>query len=683
MIGPEGTAYSRTLGTSEQDDREILEMLSRQEWGSDSPVCINGDFLGTYIEESKLFQPTVREDQVRVMVAQWFDAEFNYLGTEKLMFSIRFTDTLPATVDTSKIPAEQIIASEEGDPVITTSLGSIRFEYPMGSGTAQLETFVICPAYFDDDPDNDPGYYGDDTYTSGWSCTSAELGDEWEADLQWLTTSIPNADGSGPLGHYLVARVGSAPVDLWREHASTRSYNVVWYQDQETDEGMTRVPVQRGTLIQTHVVGEPDEWPIYIDELSPVALNATDITAVNAVEGLTAQFANGILRIGVEDDKLPSGEDLSRAHYTVKVTPPVDSSGEPAVYYKWNRSGGSNIFDFVEESWIEQEEYMFYAEYKSVADEPFELYIEPCSRYTSKINDELTLSIYLSNEITPEFAGDVNLLYWYSEDGDDEDEEPDLICKQYLVERYDPIMHIQESQPFEDESEITSPVELPAIVVFEKGGRHKYTLRITSYPQDEGDMIYYDLTLVDKKGNEIALSDIDKHNNKRCKIYIPYPDGHSYGTNVKYNIHHLNSKHHAKEYFSEDSEEFKVYRTEYGLCIEVNDLSPFVLSWGNAWSGGTESINVLRLPENLVSIREEAFMDGDFEEVIIPDTCILIGKNAFANVENLVVHMPDSDELVVGESAFDYETATFIVPNGSLAHRMAVENWWNYEIKYY
>jgi len=380
------------------------------------------------------------------------------------------------------------------------------------------------------------------------------------------------------------------------------------------------------------------------------------ITAVNAVDGLSATYADGILLMGVEDDKLPSAADLSRTSFRVEITPP-----EGAVYYRENRSGGNNIFDY--DPWVEEDQknIICYRPLRTIENDPMVLDIHPCNKYTSKLTDDLTLSIYLSREATPEYGGDINLIYWY-------DENENIIGMQWIAERYESIMRAVESASYNDDSEITAPLELPAIVVFEKGGRYnKYSLRITSYPQEGTDYVYYDLTLVDKKGKEVELADLDTHEDKRCKIYIPYPDGYDQNSNVKYNIHHLNSKHHAKEYYSEDNADFMVYRTEYGLCIEVNSLSPFVLSWEDALSP-----EEMILPDDLEIIEEQAFMNDTFTVVYIPDGCFYIGAEAFAGIENLTAYMPDNMMLELADTAFEWDSVTLVVSQNSADHILSL-----------
>lgn len=64
-------------------------------------------------------------------------------------------------------------------------------------------------------------------------------------------------------------------------------------------------------------------------------------------------------------------------------------------------------------------------------------------------------------------------------------------------------------------------------------------------------------------------------------------------------------------------------------------------------------MKVLRLPNQLLTIDEEAFAQLNVDAVIIPDGCRNIGKRAFADCEKLLyVRIPDSVE-EIAEDAFD------------------------------
>lgn len=646
MFGPENAVYRRSTGTSLTDDYELLTMLN--EYMRDEGWVGNSDRnsweLGSYVTGVNMFQPTVNSRGMCVMVAQWFDENKELISTEKFMFKIQFTNTDPTRVDFNYIPAEQIRmytdVYEDYDNVTTTvSNGYARYNVPAADEGIDLTTWLICPVYLDDDDTND------DVNMDDWSCVQRDGTDTWDHDLEWLEYGDYC---------YLAAQVYDNWLDCSQEKAYTGSMNLTWYQNIDGEQ----VEMQHGVMQHMVQIGDPLPWPDYVDEWTAVGSDqVTDIVTVNAVDGLSATYADGVLLMGVEDDKLPSAADLSKTSFSVKINPPDDR----AVYYRENRSSGNNIFDY--DSWTVEDQMglMPYKPLRTIESDPMVLNIHPCNKYTSQITDDLTLSIYLSRDATPEYGGAVNLIYWY-------DADMNLLDMQWIVERYEPIMRAVESASYNEESEITSVLELPVIVVFEKGGRYnKYSLRIVSYPQEGSDYVYYDLTLIDKNGNEVELADIDKLDNKRCKIYIPYPDGYDMDSNVKYNIHHLNSKHHAKEYFSEDNQDFMVYRTEYGLCIEVNSLSPFVLSW----EGAPAAIEMV-LPANLARINDQAFLNGVFEVIRIPDGCSYIGNEAFKGVTNLTVYMPENTSLELSDTAFEWDSVTLVLPESSAEYIQSI-----------
>lgn len=649
LDGPEGAVYNRSFGTSVTDSIELLEMFNQEPQGWAGSSVSNGEHIGSYVKGVGMFQPTVYEDQLSVIAAQWFDENVELICTEKFLFTVRFSNMDATQVQLNYVPAAQMVAcpnlSSEEMASVQTSLANGVMRYDVaGSESGEeivIQSWLLCPAYTDDDADND------DVNMDDWRFEFRQDGSAWDEQLEWL-----EFDGE----QYLGVRIYDSGLNRGEEIAEVRAYNLAWYYQGEE--------YQYGTMQHIVQVGEPKPWPEYVEYWEPVSEEQiAGIKTVNAVDGLSAVYEDGILHIGTEDDKIPSGKDLSQTSFTVAVAPP-----EGAVYYKENRSGGNNIFGFDEWTLQDQEDIMQYVDERSVEENPYELYIQPCRRFVTKIADDLTLCIYLSGEITPVYGGDVNLIYWY-------DADHELISKQWIVERYDTISRVEENAAYENESQITERLDMPAIVVFESGSSYKYTLRITSYPQEGSDYVYYDLMLVDKNGSEVALSEIDAEDNRQCKIYIPYPDGFGKNSHVLYTIHHLNSKHQADEYFSEDSEEFKVYRTDYGLCIEVNSLSPFVLAWEDA---GPLPDPELVLPDALTAIGEQAFMGGTFKVVRISDSCTSIGAEAFADVANLKVYMPDNEAMEIAEDAFEKDSVTMYVAEGSAAHAFAEENGYLY-----
>ena len=59
------------------------------------------------------------------------------------------------------------------------------------------------------------------------------------------------------------------------------------------------------------------------------------------------------------------------------------------------------------------------------------------------------------------------------------------------------------------------------------------------------------------------------------------------------------------------------------------------------------TLNGLVLPDDLVSVQDEAFVNGSFDYVIVPGSCTAIGKKAFVNCEQLIyVKMPAAASIV-------------------------------------
>ena len=66
-----------------------------------------------------------------------------------------------------------------------------------------------------------------------------------------------------------------------------------------------------------------------------------------------------------------------------------------------------------------------------------------------------------------------------------------------------------------------------------------------------------------------------------------------------------------------------------------------------------KDMNMMKLPNALTEIEEEAFYGTTALAVIIPDECTTIGKRAFANCPNLIyVYIPASVKNIA-DDAFD------------------------------
>ena len=615
--GPTGATMHCGFGTSRNDDEWILEAL-RHEHLHEGTEYMNGNSIAGYISSFDMIQPMEEENQL--MVVQWKDDSGNIICTEKLIYSIEYTNTDPKPVTIRRMPAELIIGDNQAkndgvwaDKVdMRVSDGELRYTVELAAGeSVQIDTLIRCPKPLSE-VDED----------SGWTfwCGDAY---EMHPDDALRTVTVDGVE-------YLAADIGSERFSSGSDYCDVQALILEW-----RDADGNVVEDASGSLNIVKYVGEPKVFAAYVEEWEPVARSQISaIDAINAVDGLSLSYTDGILHMGVEEGKVPSGAKLADVQFSVTVTPPAG-----AVAYKENHSGGNNIYGEDDFLYRDQGEIMERdAELRPLnANNQVVLELWPFREFYS---DKLNLTVYLNGDLTSEFAGGMTLIFWYDASGE-------IISKQWIVERTDALERVEYGKVLESEDEIETElvgdtITRPAIIVHENGAKGSYKLHITTYPQDGENCVYYELKLVDNKGRYAELPG-------KCTLFIPYPNGakHDIDFDGQYKLYHYDGEHNLKEGFIDGRD---IVRTKQGLWIEVNSLSPFVLSWEEKDSAAQST---LVLPGALTAIGEEAFINGSFDTVIIPESCSYIGKKAFAGVENLEVYLPKHDQLVIEADAFE------------------------------
>ena len=87
-----------------------------------------------------------------------------------------------------------------------------------------------------------------------------------------------------------------------------------------------------------------------------------------------------------------------------------------------------------------------------------------------------------------------------------------------------------------------------------------------------------------------------------------------------------------------------------------------------------ENGSTIQIPAGIKSIADQAFMGTASRRVIIPDGCLTIGMEAFANAKNLTeIHIPDS-VVTIDPTAFDGCGPVFIITESEKVLEMAEEN---------
>lgn len=98
-------------------------------------------------------------------------------------------------------------------------------------------------------------------------------------------------------------------------------------------------------------------------------------------------------------------------------------------------------------------------------------------------------------------------------------------------------------------------------------------------------------------------------------------------------------------------------------------------------AGTAAAENVLRFPEELTVIAEEAFMNAaSVRRVVLPDGAKEIHNRAFAGSSVRAMNLPESLEYIAENAFDDCEKLTFTVPRDSYAHRYASDHDLRYTI---
>ena len=107
------------------------------------------------------------------------------------------------------------------------------------------------------------------------------------------------------------------------------------------------------------------------------------------------------------------------------------------------------------------------------------------------------------------------------------------------------------------------------------------------------------------------------------------------------------------------------------MCI----FALFILSFALMAIPGAAEPNTLILPQDLNSIKEEAFYgDSSIGKVVLPESVIEIGARAFANSSISEINLPDSLTSIDGTAFVGTENVVFRANTGSYAYKWIVEN---------
>ena len=179
-------------------------------------------------------------------------------------------------------------------------------------------------------------------------------------------------------------------------------------------------------------------------------------------------------------------------------------------------------------------------------------------------DDRLTIYVPDASANVPYFA-DLCVIQWLDEDG------PALNPTYFWRTTENFVIKQFESKAIQKKDLGNAPVTEPTVVVPNGKPFEGASLLFISYYTEGTNAWHYDLSMVDKDGEELKPG----NHGSNVWIYLPFPEGHQSGQ--KYKLHHYLDGLYNKSDLGA-MEEIPVEETANGLLFETSSFSPFVLS---------------------------------------------------------------------------------------------------------
>lgn len=179
-------------------------------------------------------------------------------------------------------------------------------------------------------------------------------------------------------------------------------------------------------------------------------------------------------------------------------------------------------------------------------------------------DDRLTIYVPDASANVPYFA-DLCVIQWMDDEGFTT--QPNYFWRtteDFVIEQF-------EAKAIQKKALGKNPVTEPTVVVPNGKPFEGASLLFISYYTEGTNAWHYDLSMVDKDGNELKPG----NHGSNVWIYLPFPEGHQSGQ--KYKLHHYLDGLYNKSDLGA-MEEIPVEETANGLMFETSSFSPFVLS---------------------------------------------------------------------------------------------------------
>lgn len=545
-------------------------------------------FLETaqYLASSEMIQPsTAYTDYTFLMLYRWFDSSDAVVRSEQIQVVITFSSSGMFKVERKPTPENHICAGfvrvegsgsfiQPDKTVMNTTVknGSVLYEIPDVSaiGTennGRIYTFVAVPQAL---------LEGGVLKTDAW-CRNSFMGN----------TNTLEIEGDSTTGYYIDLPL---PFPNTNGEIESESYALSWGYGDKT--------VDYGTLDIRIVTGDPKPWPSYVSDWAPVYEDNVDLSKYDVLKNtmdITYDRDTGILHFGMKGSTLPNVDGLEHMNWK----PVVKVPSEGAAAYSCHRISTGELYgsQFAAKWQAEMEKELNKASNRQLipagantvtlkGSSLFTAY-HPSTKGVSSAEAQEILAkqtVYLSADMTGENAGGAQVIYWYKNANDSA---PFKI--EYLIDTREEFALLQESKA---QLELGEEVTLPVFLIDSAHEKTNCHLIIRTYPQADGQYIYYELQLISREEGKPDVP-VTLESGLTYRLYIPYPRGYSANSeDVTFIIRHLNSKHEVTEIFDE-SGFGGIERTEDGLIITIRSLSPFEL----IWHAPEAAVNPSQLPE--------------------------------------------------------------------------------------
>jgi len=322
-------------------------------------------------------------------------------------------------------------------------------------------------------------------------------------------------------------------------------------------------------------VGEAMRWPEYVADLKAFTKENFSYHPYGSTKGVTldddAFQDHAELRLKPDMDELikdaAKGVDITQAGMKLSITPPDD-----AVYYRNFPSGNpSTIYGM---NWVAQSYPLASGNEAFVAPVPVKgsdlggRYYSYLTKKEIPLANGKTTTFYYCDGLRGEFAGLVDMYFWYNE-------KMERIGQNYVIYTMDDLPLIDPVPLLSKDGEKDKFKGTPFAVSLNSGVEfEEAVLQAVRHPSSKNSH-YYDLKLKAADGSAVDL------NGEEVELYLPFPEGHNENSVGKLNltVAHYTADHQliASDVYTLENGKLEI--TPYGLKLKVKSFSPYVVSW--------------------------------------------------------------------------------------------------------